>query len=263
MTLAWYLSHRRVALLVISLTFVAGSLVVLSSDPAAAAGCSRFRYSDLYVKGIAREKHTWYAYTRDRGAHVVDEQTLRGPVKLGRTVFRVEACKSTETKEWYVRRVEQDQVFRDLILEIDGRKVSARPKYDVDGYGVFIKKVSRDRLVMQPTVCTKDPRKPSALTIAKGVLGLPIPVNPYVALGAWVTEKILPDAPEDTYRCGAIDGVVRIPLRLNADTGVVRLGIRKEGKLVSHYRQWSYACREYSCQKRFTRLVRVKGGTVG
>jgi hypothetical protein len=257
------LPARRLTRLSAALAMVAASLVVLGGEPAQAAGCSRFRTSKVFVSGTATEKHTWYVYDDDRREPYIAEQLIiRGPVKLGRYTFQVEACKSTESKEWYVRTVQQDRVFRDLLLVIDGRKVTAKPKYDEDGYGVFLKKAARGRLVMQPTVCTKKPRRPNALAIAKGVLGLPIPTKPVVTLGAWVTEKWLPEAPEDTYRCGAINGVVRIPLRLNVDTGEVRLGIRRKGKVVSRYKQWSYACEEYSCQKRFTRTVRVKGGTV-
>jgi hypothetical protein len=252
--------RRRALAMGLAVAGAGTGLAVLASPPAQAAACSATRSSSMSVHGTGNEYEFLTHYTQSHQVVVDPREYYRKNVKTGSVTVTILACKSPKTHRWSPLTYSVNTNLNDLDLIIRRGKVTPVPADGERGFGTMVKRLTRNRLEIEPLICVDKPRPLTFLGALKFVTGLPIPVSPGKAVGLYVLNNALPEHSK-TYACGLLGKVTGIPWSLSSKGGA-KLKMPRTGHYVfSRRATWQEVCPpDIYCSVSHDEVLEVKAG---
>lgn len=134
----------------------------------------------------------------------------------------ITTCKSPTTGKWRVLVASFTNHMKDLKVYEKAGKAHAEPVSGKYGLGVFAKGITGSKVKIVLSKCLQEPAPITALGVVKGLLGLPLPVKTSYAIGFWVLDKALPEAPEGEFTCGDL-GTKNLKFSINKKSGTATM----------------------------------------
>jgi len=188
--------------------------------PAAEAkgACLDTAITTLKLRGSTTTTVSLIAKSIDDGKErLVYVDTTRS-LSTGAPTVTITTCKSPTTHKWKVLVASFANQMKDLKVYEKGGKAHAEPVSGKYGLGVFAKGITGSKVKIVLTKCLQEAAPLTVLGVVKELLGLPIPLKTSYAVGIWVLNKALPEAPAGEFTCGNL-GTKNLKFSINKKSG--------------------------------------------